>query len=53
MNQDGAVDVRDITALVSIILEEEEATSMADINNDGMIDVRDITALISIILEGA
>lgn len=53
VNQDGAVDVRDITALVSIILEEEEATSMADINNDGMIDVRDITALINIILEGA
>ena len=50
VNLDGAVDVRDITALIDIILENSEPTSTADINKDGAIDVRERTALIDTIL---
>lgn len=50
VNIDGAVDVRDITALIGIILETDEPTVTADVNGDGTIDVQDITALIDCIL---
>ena len=49
VNNDGEVDVRDITALIDIIMNSI-ASPLADVNADGDIDVRDITALIDIIM---
>lgn len=52
-NNDGVVDVADITAIASHILgttPEVWNADNADANNDGVIDVADITATASIIL---
>ena len=49
VNEDGEVDVRDITALIDIIMNSGTGAA-ADVNEDGEIDVRDITALIDIIM---
>ena len=49
VNNDGEVDVRDITALIDIIMNSIDSP-LADVNADGDIDVRDITALIDIIM---
>ena len=51
VNSDGTVDVRDITALIDIIMNSTESNT-ADVNADDEIDVRDITALINIIMDG-
>ncbi|MBO4443245.1 MAG: leucine-rich repeat protein [Bacteroidaceae bacterium] len=52
---DGAINVTDVTALVSIILGNassftESQRKAADLNNDGVVNVSDVTALVSIIL---
>ena len=52
-NNDGVVDVADITAIASYILGESPAgfnVTNADANSDGTIDVADITATANIIL---
>ncbi len=49
VNEDGEVDVRDITALIDIIMNSGTSAA-ADVSEDGEIDVRDITALIDIIM---
>ncbi|MBQ3961204.1 MAG: hypothetical protein II683_05385, partial [Muribaculaceae bacterium] len=49
VNHDGEVDVRDITALIDVIMNSS-VNPEADVNRDGDIDVRDITALIDIIM---
>lgn len=54
-NNDGVVDVADITAIAAYILNPQSSTinqSNADINGDGVIDVADITATATIILSG-
>ncbi len=50
VNGDGEVDVRDITALIDVIMNSLTDNPRADVNADGEIDVRDITALIDIIM---
>ena len=50
INNDGSVDVSDVTGLVSMILNSASATATGDINNDGSVDVSDVTRLVSIIL---
>ena len=55
-NEDGAVDVADITAIASYILGNEPTpfnAFNADANDDGSIDVADITTVASIILTKA
>lgn len=52
-NNDGAIDVADITAVASYILNPESSTinlQNADANQDGVIDVADITAIATLIL---
>jgi hypothetical protein len=44
------VDVRDITALIDVIMNSITNNQRADVNGDSEIDVRDITALIDIIM---
>ena len=50
VNGDGEVDVRDITALIDVIMNSITNNPRADVSEDGEIDVRDITALIDIIM---
>ena len=50
VNGDGEVDVRDITALIDVIMNSISDNPRADVNGDSDIDVRDITALIDIIM---
>ena len=50
VNGDGEVDVRDITALIDVIMNSITDNPRADVNGDNDIDVRDITALIDIIM---
>ena len=49
---DGAVEVSDITLMVSMILGELPSTPSADLDNDGAVEVSDITTLVDIILYG-
>ena len=60
LNNDGDVDIYDVTALIDIILEGDttppyEMTQYdheaADMNNDNSIDVYDVTLLIDFILD--
>lgn len=54
VNLDGEVNVSDVTALVSIILESTSSSQNignADVNEDGAVNVSDVTALVSIILQ--
>ena len=50
VNKDGAVNVSDVTMLVSMILGNTAQNQMADVNKDGAVNVSDVTALVSIIL---
>lgn len=50
VNHDGSVDVRDISALVNMIMAFTSEEESGDVNGDGRINVSDITALIDIIL---
>ena len=56
VNNDGAVTIADVTALVNIILGNAQDTtpegedSIADINRDGNVTIADVTTLVNIIL---
>lgn len=57
VTKDGKVDITDVTALVNIILENDNTEQdnydhvAADVNLDGIINITDITELIEIILK--
>jgi len=54
VNGDGAVDVSDVTAMISRILGSEVNPfygDQADMNGDEVIDVSDVTAVIAVILQ--
>ena len=50
VNSDGAVDVADISAIITVMAEggTAEANPAADVNGDGAVDVADISAVITI-----
>ncbi len=50
VNGDNAVDVADVTAVVAMILDEDNKKDAGDINKDGSVDVADVTAVVAIIL---
>lgn len=50
VNGDGAVNVSDVTSLVSMILGNTPQNDVADVSGDGAVNVSDVTALVSIIL---
>lgn len=55
VNGDGAVDVSDVTTLISYVLGVDGIAvneQAADMNGDGEVDVSDVTALIQYVLEG-
>ena len=47
MNGDGAVDVADISAIISVMAGSTEYDK-ADVNDDGAVDVADISTVITI-----
>ena len=51
VNGDGAVDVADISTVISVMAglgtDPVSARSKADVNGDGSVDVADISAIIS------
>ena len=50
VNGDDCVNVADVTALIHLLLAEEDFPQEADVNKDGVVTVADATALIGIIL---
>ena len=51
VNDDGQVDVSDVTLLIACVLNSGETDlNVADCNSDGQVDVADVTALINYIL---
>ena len=54
INQDGTVNIADVTVLISLVLKGNTApwNPIADINQDGQITIADVTILISIVLKG-
>ena len=55
VNSDGEVNVADVTALISIILNgniDDAIRAIADINQDGEVNVGDVTSLINLVLRG-
>ncbi|MBQ8257072.1 MAG: leucine-rich repeat protein [Bacteroidaceae bacterium] len=50
VNHDNAIDVADVTEIVSVILEGSPSSSNFDVDNDGVVDIADVTCIVSIIL---
>ena len=53
-NEDGAVNVSDITAIINYILQKNPSPfnlENADVNGDGEVNVMDVTAIINMILD--
>ena len=52
VNNDGTVDVADISAIISVMagasVPEASASGTADVNGDGTVDVADVSAVITI-----
>ena len=51
VNGDGAVDVADIAAIISVMAGSVVSGYAADVNGDGSVDVADISTVISIMAE--
>ena len=52
VNEDGSVNIVDVTTLVNIILGKTSApaSGVADVNGDGSVNIVDVTTLVNIIL---
>lgn len=54
MNGDGAVDVADISSIISFMAGDAKyELSVVDVNKDGIVDVADISTVISIMAANA
>ena len=52
VNGDGTVNITDVNAVISIILDGKGMTPAADVNGDGNVNITDVNVIISIILDG-
>ena len=53
-NEDGLINISDITAIINYILQNEIGkfnVSNADFNDDGFINITDVTNIINLILQ--
>lgn len=51
VNQDGDLNISDVTKLINVLLEKETVDdAIADVNQDGSVNVSDVTYLINILL---
>ena len=54
VNDDGTINVADVTALIQIVLNSTPVSlDVADVNGDGSVNVADVTALINHVLNGS
>ena len=53
VNGDGAVDVADISAIISVMAGSDTNEEDADVNHDGTVDVADIASVIDIMANNA
>ena len=54
VNDDGMVDIEDVTALIDYLLSNDSAlinTANADIDGDGAINITDVTELLNRLLQ--
>ena len=55
INNDGKINISDVTALINILLSDESETDrilLCDLNLDGSVNIADVTTLINILLNG-
>ncbi len=54
VNNDGFINITDVTALIDYLLNpsEDTDTQAADVNGDGTVNITDVTALIDMLLSG-
>ena len=55
-NNDGVVDIVDVTSVISYILgqtPEKFSTEAADVNSDSVVDIVDVTIIIDLVLSGS
>ena len=52
VNGDGNVNISDVNAIISIVLDGHGVNTEADLNGDGTVNISDVNAIISIILDG-
>ena len=50
INQDGYINILDITLLINLILQNENSSS-GDLNNDGGLNILDVIVLVNLILD--
>ncbi len=50
VNQDGSIDIADVTYLIDSLLGNGETSATADVNGDGHVDIADVTALIDLLM---
>ena len=51
-NQDGNVNISDVTELINILLSGAEAPAEADCDLDSKVSISDVTALVNYLLSG-
>ena len=54
VNNDGSINITDVTALIDYLLNpsEDTDTQAADVNGDGTVNITDVTVLIDMLLSG-
>ena len=52
VNDDGKVNIEDVTDLIDMLLSGSEAPATADVNGDGKVSIEDVTDLIDMLLRG-
>ncbi len=52
VNQDGAVNISDVTTLINLLLKGGDMTAEADCNQDSAVNITDVTTLINYLLKG-
>ena len=53
VNNDGSVDINDVTAIISMVLgtaTQEFNAQAADVSGDGVVDINDVTGVINLVL---
>ena len=53
VNGDVTVNITDVNAVISIILDGKDTTSAADVNGDGSVNITDLNDIIGVILSGS
>ncbi|MBQ9577328.1 MAG: C10 family peptidase [Muribaculaceae bacterium] len=51
VNNDGLVNISDVTALINLLLKGADYLEAADMNQDGIMNISDVTALINYLLK--